>query len=396
MVSHMTAEQRPAEAAWDRLLATLEADGSILEQTIHTIRTTVPGYQDVPTAALEASVRRNIALSIRTIRAGFEPCHDDVAEADALASERHAQGVPVGSVLAGFRACMSVILHRLLDHAPDHDIPADQVLASSTLLWELGDVFSTRAVLVYQDRDISRALADSTRRAAWIGDAVATQMEPTELARGAALYDVPTAAPLCALAAESQPEADLERQRRLQEWAERAGLRVLTAVRAGMLVGIVIGEPPLSAEPERLTIGLGPAVGLEELPRSFESASTALRAAAAVGQAGVVDLERLSWRAGVHASPEVTALLQERHLQPLVEAGAFGEHVLEAVEAYLHHRMNIPRAAHSIPVHVNTLRYRLQRFQEFTGADLGDLDTLVELSWVLAARRGTLPRGARS
>ncbi|MCH8559483.1 MULTISPECIES: PucR family transcriptional regulator [unclassified Nesterenkonia] len=392
----MTADEGRAEAAWDQLLAALEADGSILEETIGNIRATVPGYHDVPTSALQASVRRNIALSIRTVRAGFEPSSDDVAEADALASERHAQGVPVESVLAGFRTCMSVILHRLLDHAPDHGIPADQVLASSTLLWELGDAFSTRAVLVYRDKDVSRALADSTRRAAWIGDAVATWMEPTELARGAALYDIPTAAPLRALAAHSQPEEDLEHQRRLQDWADRAGIRVLTAVRASTLVGILIGEPPLSAEPDRLTLGLGPAVTLEGLPRSFESASTALRAAAAVGQTGVVDLERLSWRAGVHASPEVTALLQERHLQPLAEAGTFGEHVLEAVDAYLRHRLSIPLAARSIPVHANTLRYRLQRFQEMVGADLGDLDTLVELSWALAAHRGTLPHGTHS
>lgn len=345
MVSPMTADEHPTEAGWDQLLATLEQDGSILEQTLDTIRDTVPGYDEVPTASLEASVRRNIALSIRTIRAGFEPCHDDVAEADALASERHAQGVPVGSVLAGFRACMSVILHRLLDHAPNHGIPADQVLASATLLWELGDVFSARAVLVYQDKDVSRALADSTRRAAWIGDAVATDLGPAELTRGAALYDVPTAAPLRALAADSQPESDQERQRCLQDWAERSGIRALTAVRA----------------------------------------------AAAVGQTGLVDLDRLSWRAAVHASPEVTTLLQERHLQPLLEAQVFGEHVLEAVDAYLRHRMSIPSAARSIPVHVNTLRYRLQRFQEITGADLGDLDTLVELSWVLATHHGTPP-----
>lgn len=392
----MTADERPAGAAWDQLLATLEEDGSILEETIENIRATVPGYDDVPTAALEASVRRNIALSISTVRAGFEPSRDDVAEADALASERHTQGVPVGSVLAGFRACMSVILHRLLDHAPDHGIPADQVLTSSTLLWALGDAFSARAVIVYRDKDISRALADSTRRAAWIGDAVATWMEPTELARGATLYDVPTAAPLRALAADSHPEADLDRQRLLHDWAEQAGIRVLTAVRASTLMGILIGEPPLNSEPEQLTIGLGPAVTLEELPRSFECASTALRGAAAVGQTGMVDLERLSWRAGIHATPEVTALLQQRHLQPLVEAGEFGEHLLESVDAYLRHRLNIPLAARSIPVHVNTLRYRLQRFQEITGSDLGDLDTLVELSWALAAHRGTLPHNLPS
>ncbi|WFP16261.1 helix-turn-helix domain-containing protein [Citricoccus muralis] len=62
--------------------------------------------------------------------------------------------------------------------------------------------------------------------------------------------------------------------------------------------------------------------------------------------------------------------------------------MLEAVEACLAHRLSIPIAARSIPVHVNTLRCRLLRFSELTGADLGYVDTLIELSWVLAARRG--------
>ncbi|WP_300343688.1 helix-turn-helix domain-containing protein [Nesterenkonia sp.] len=376
---------------WEGLLEQLENDASISQQTIAELRATVPGYDTVPTEALQASVERNIALSIRTIRAGEEPSHEDVAEADALASERYAQGVPVGSVLAGFRVCMSVILHRLLEHAPHHGLAAEQVLACSTLLWSLGDAFSTRAVQVYQDKEVSRALADSTRRAAWISDAVATWMDPAELARGAALYDVPTAAPVRALVAQAQPGADLERQRMLHDWAERAGVRVLTAVRDSSLVGILIGEPAAGVQPDPLTVGVGRACLLEQLPQSFESASTALRASRAVGASGLVDLHRLSWRAGVHACPEVTETLRQRYLAPVEEAGAFGEHVLQAVEAYLQHRLSIPLAARSIPVHVNTLRYRLQRFSEIVGADLGDMDALVEISWALAARRGPSP-----
>lgn len=81
-------------------------------------------------------------------------------------------------------------------------------------------------------------------------------------------------------------------------------------------------------------------------------------------------------------------MLHELYMVPLEQEGPFGEHVIEATEAYLQHRLNIPLAARSIPVHVNTLRYRLRRFSQLTGADLGDLDTLVEVSWALSARAG--------
>lgn len=374
---------------WDQLLNELAHDDSIADSTVQKIRDTVVGYDDVPTEALQRSVRRNLALSIRTIRSGKQPQPEDVDEADSLAAERHAQGVPIGSMLAGFRVCMSGILDKLVQRAPEVGIPADQVLESSILLWSLGDAFSSRAGGVYQEREVSRMLADSSRRAEWIGNVVATQMEPTELRRGAALYNVPTADPVCALVVNSTSE---KVRQRLLGWADAAGVRVLTAVRAGSLVGIMLGSPMSSVQPKKLTVGLGHQVVLESLHESYAAATLALKGAERTGQTGTVDLEQLSWRLAVHTTPEVTSILEEQYLQPLGDQGEFGDSMLEAVQAYLRHRMNIPAAARSIPVHVNTLRYRLERFSALVGADLGDVETLVELSWILAARAGNTER----
>lgn len=383
-----TSTTESGDKAWEALLADLRADESILEETVQEIRATIPGYGKVPSASLRASARRNIALSIRTIRIGLRPTPGDVPEAEALAVERYGQGVPLGSVLAGFRVCMAVIHHRLLKKAPQAGIPVEQVLESSTFLWTLGDVFSTRAVTVYRDQEIARAVADSARRAEWVLATVTEGMEQTALLRGAALYGVPTDEPLRAIVVDTRPESDEELRRRLQRWAELVGVRVLTAGHTQSFVGIVIGEPTSGVHPQGVTVGLGRAVPLEDLPRSFASASLALRASTRVGLTGIVDLRRLSWRFGVFSSPETTEMLRERYLAPLEEAGGFGESIVEAVDAYLRHRMSIPSAARSIPIHVNTLRYRLKRFAELSGADLGDVTTLIEVSWSLAAREG--------
>ena len=64
------------------------------------------------------------------------------------------------------------------------------------------------------------------------------------------------------------------------------------------------------------------------------------------------------------------------------------------MHTYLTHGLSIPRAAASLPVHVNTLRHRLKRFQELTGADLHDPEDLIEVSWALAAEG--LPRATGS
>lgn len=372
---------------WEELLGQMSGDQAMVNQTLADLRSKVPGYENVPTPSLEASVRRNIDLTIRTIRDGLEPAPDQVAEADALAGERYAQGVPIGSVLAGFRVSLSLIFRNILARAPEAGIPTEQILTSSTLLWALGDAFSTRAVAVYQEKEVSRAVTDSALRAEWIRNVVTTSMPPAERIRGATLHDVPTNEPIRAIVLNAPSGAAVDRMQRLESWAQKADTRVLAAVQGSCLVGIMVEQPIENVHATGLTIGLGEATTLDELPRSFQSASMALEAAEKVGRAGLVDLAELSWQLGVHACPETTEILYRLHLSPLENSGEFSQHILEAVEAYLNHRMSIPLAARSIPVHVNTLRYRLQRFSELTGADLGDLNTLIELAWVLASGR---------
>lgn len=77
-------------------------------------------------------------------------------------------------------------------------------------------------------------------------------------------------------------------------------------------------------------------------------------------------------------------------MDPLTAQGAFGEVVLDAVDAWLDNGRSIPQTAAKMHVHVNTLRYRLGRYESLVGRTLEDTETLIELSWALLARRATL------
>jgi putative transposase len=373
-----------ARATLHRMLDALEADTTLVAETSSAIRDALPGYGEVPEESLGASIRRNLALSIRTVRDGRAPEAEDIDEAEELALERMGQGVPLGSVLAGFRLCMTVILGRLQRLAPQHDLPAEEVLEVATLLWSLGDSFSTRAVVAHQERSVAQAVADSGRRSRWIIDAVMTGLPRTELLRGAAAYGGAGEQPVRALTAPHLGRR-LDVGAVIQDWADRAGVVALSTPHGAADVGLVLGEPAPGVEPAGLLLALGPAGTLETLPDSFAAATRVLETAQRVGHRGVADLGTLSWRMGITASPETTALLQRRHLEPLRTEGEFGEFLRETVRAYLAHGLSIPRAAASLPVHVNTLRYRLKRFQELTGTDLHDLQDLIEVSWALAA-----------
>ncbi len=146
----------------------------------------------------------------------------------------------------------------------------------------------------------------------------------------------------------------------------------------------------VEARPEtgdlEVTAGLGPPTDLAAMDRSFRAACRLLQAARAYGLRGVYDLSDLSWRVAVVAEPELAELLLDRYLRPLEAEGEFGALIEESVRGYLERGRHIREVARSAHVHVNTVRYRLRRFEELTGTSLDAPDTAVELGWALAAR----------
>ncbi|MER6121905.1 helix-turn-helix domain-containing protein [Streptomyces sp. NPDC001795] len=143
-----------------------------------------------------------------------------------------------------------------------------------------------------------------------------------------------------------------------------------------------------------MTAGLGPPTDLAGVHRSFRAAGRMPAAACAYGLRGVYDLSDLSWRVAVVAEPELAELLLDRYLRPQEAEGEFGALIEESVRGYLERGRRIREVARSAHVHVHTVRYRLRRFEELTGASLDAPETVVELRWALAARElGTPPGG---
>lgn len=114
--------------------------------------------------------------------------------------------------------------------------------------------------------------------------------------------------------------------------------------------GIVAGRP---TAPDSVVVGIGRAVPLRQIADSFRTASRVLEVA---------------WRLSAAADPEVSSHLVDRYLAPLHEQGEFGQVLEDTVRAYLGNGQNVARAAAHLKVHGNTLRYRLGKFAELTGA----------------------------
>lgn len=367
---------------WQELLERLAADAAeISDRTATKLLETVSGYEAVDSESVRQSSLRNIALTIRMINAGTQPESADLPEALMLADERIAQNVPLGSVLRGFRTSMGEILQHMVALGAEFNIDPRRMLEWSTLMWAINDVYSTCATAVYRDHEIAHAIADSVRRTEWIGKVISEGSALSELLWGAAMYDVPADVPLRVLAAASPDHSQAERK--IQEWAQRAGVRVLTSVQPSVIVGIVIGEPRRNVSGPGFSVGLGRPEVLSRLAASYEDASLVLKAADNLSIDAVSRAQDLTWKLAIHSNPRVTEILAHKYIEPLQESGEFAHEIVESVRAYLDNQMNIPAAARSIPVHVNTLRYRLRRFEELTDSYLEDAQTVIEVSWVL-------------
>ena len=126
--------------------------------------------------------------------------------------------------------------------------------------------------------------------------------------------------------------------------------------------------------------GKPPDVDPLTIAASFRTANRVLEVACRLHPAGVFSIEDMSWRLAAAADSEVGRHLATRYLLPLRTLGEFGQQLEHTVRAYLASGLNVGRTAAQLVVHVNTLRYRLQRFSEITGASLSSTEVIVELA----------------
>ncbi|NMN93779.1 PucR family transcriptional regulator [Nocardiaceae bacterium YC2-7] len=102
----------------------------------------------------------------------------------------------------------------------------------------------------------------------------------------------------------------------------------------------------------------------------------------ACGLRGAHDLESLGLRAAVAMDSDVSDIIRARYLDPL--SGDSARELIATLRAYLACDMHVERTATRLFVHQNTVRYRIARFEELTGANLRETRVVVEVWWALA------------
>ena len=344
----------------------------------------IGSYRVVPPSEIRPSAHRNVLRVVSALR-GEDHLSAGVAADERETGRRRAlQGIPSADVLTAYRSCIALLRDEFLRLAQAEAIPADAVLLGTQQIWQLGDHYSSEFLDGHREAEL-----DLTRRA--------EQQQTILLARllkGTMTTDQVVAAGigfgfavdkhywvLRARSDSTDPVALSNRMRRAAGEQDTA----LVGTYGGD-VAAVLSRPITGELTDDVTIGLAGPTGLSQLRTGFAEATQLLEVATRFGHRGIVDHSRMALRLAVAKEPELGKQLHARYVEPVEAESAIGEVLLASVETYLTRRRSIPEAATVLSVHVNTLRYRLERFAMLTGADLQDTDTMFEVWWALQYR----------
>jgi DNA-binding PucR family transcriptional regulator len=134
---------------------------------------------------------------------------------------------------------------------------------------------------------------------------------------------------------------------------------------------------------ERLAVGLSSPTGLTALSGALDEARFAVRAArAGGGRVSVIGSEEVTSHVLLLAAvpDDVRRAYAQRVLGTVVDHDQrSGADLLDTLRTFLDCSGSWTRTADALHLHVNTVRYRIERVQELTGRDLGRFEDRVDV-----------------
>ncbi|MGK3209259.1 PucR family transcriptional regulator [Amycolatopsis sp. MEPSY49] len=369
-----------AQSFRDAVARLMDDVGELVARTVENGDEQRPPYAVVPRSAIEVSVRMNLETVRNSLLAGSPVVDDrDVEALTIRVDERLGQGLGVEDGIQGWRKSISVIQERFLEIATEQGVDAVASLNAVRVLWQLSDLMTNQMAALFRSRQLTGALRRSQLRAEFLEKVLAGGLPVSEVHARAEELGLDTTIDYLTVKAGTARGASVEALRRRLE--TRAGDLVVVA--DGYCFGLLSG--PIGVLAPEDVVALGPAAPLPEVGASFELAKRIHDWMRRHGVRGRRRIEDIGWRLAVDRDEAVTSLLLRRYRAPLDSMGEFGALIWGSIRAYVNADKNVARAAEALVVHQNTLRYRLARFTEITGANLDSTDTLLEVAWALAA-----------
>lgn len=338
----------------------------------------IPSYTRLRSSDItpaSAAVIEDLLIRVRDKRAPGPD--EDISMYREHGRVRAEQGIPIADMLSAWRIGLDEVRLRAEQHGASDSVRLEFIERMLTWL-HLAMHASAGA---HREVELEQARHDERHRADLVRAVLFGSVAAGDLSVQAGAYGLDAGACYHAVRTRLRPGlsiVDAERLLGLGSGGRRSGL-------AGLIDGDIAGfSITLPRQAPKAVIGVGPAARLDSLAGSFRLATRALETALAQGIEGVVRFEDLRLLPVVLSDRDVGERLVDRYVTPVLLKGASGEALLETIACYLRKDRRVEATATELHLHVNSLRYRLRRFEQLTGADLRRTEDLFEVWWALS------------
>jgi hypothetical protein len=370
---------------WNELLTAVRAEiAEAIENTTEHTRT-LHSYDAVATEAIQELVTRQYETVLDRLDERRRPdARTDGSFFDAAGETRGRQGVAIREMLALWRIGLEYLhelARRIAPQGPSRDALLLEFLELA-LAW--GDFAMLHAAEGHRRGELSQAREQQHVQTNFVRRVVSGSATRGEISSALDSLGLDAQGLYHAVRARPLPTVDMET---IERYLGADGL-----VRRGNgLIAMIDGDAcgfiahlPHNAAPT--AIGISTPVPLTAMKTAFHQASRALETALTLGAKGVFGFGDLSLHPAIATDTEIGDVMITRYINPVLNITG-GETVLTTTERYLENDRNIDVTAKDLAVHPNTVRQRLDRFEEATGRSLRETETVVEVWWALQRRR---------
>ncbi len=381
----------PLQRLTDEVLARIEV---IADRAAERMQARLPSYARIPRAELLPVLRENmrdILLAVNEPAVAPQTDHPHYRETGEV---RARQGIASDEMLHAWRIGLEAVREEARQVAQELGFDDTVLLAfveATLLLADTGMHATTKA---HREAELEMARHEQDHRANLVRGVLFGTVSPAAIRLQVAAYGLDPAASYCPIRARPTGKLTARALEAQLGIADAAGpRRGLAALLDGDLAGFVL-EP--LRDSVRAPVGIGPPAPLDAMERPFRLATRALETALAMNRTGLVGVEALGLAPAVIADGDIGDALTARIVEPVIRQGRTGIVLLQTVTRYLENDLRLEVTAAELFLHVNTVRYRLRRFEELTDTSLRSVDDLVEIWWAIKRARiaGTLGDGA--
>ncbi|WP_245777916.1 PucR family transcriptional regulator [Lentzea xinjiangensis] len=369
-----------------QVLHAVAADDEVVERVVDAARAHSPEVARLPAEENRRHIAFLLSEGISHLERGGAPDDGDFSAALALGADRAAQGVSMAGLLRGVHAGRTELIRASVELARSSGVDDGTILNFMIDLDHYVGAVERHIVSGYHTAELrlSRTVRDLhaqvLRRLLVSGE----PPDASELARAGLRQD---GSYHCVVSGVTDPSHARALEQRLQTSGGVYGLV------EGRLAGLA-HTPPASSED---LLVVSPATGLKSLRTMYSMCARALSVAA---PGGVRSLTDLAGETALAAFPALADTLADALLGQLDPKSTFHHEMVATALCYLDHGGRLSATAAALHIHANTVRYRLDRLVELTGADLGEnpdagrshVLTTLHTWWAL---RSWIDRGAR-